>query len=82
MIALESYRASIGQFNAGCMKGKIKNEGFVYNLDFIKFFVINILLPLLPLICYSYDEGYMSKVFIVEGIMSGVQGAQVGATMA
>ena len=40
MIGLEQYRSSVGQFNARYVKAGAKNEGSLYNLDYIKFLVV------------------------------------------
>ena len=82
MIGLEQYRSSVGQFNAKYVKARDKNEGSLYNLDSIKFLVLNILLPMLPLLCYSYDEGFYSKEAISDGLMFSFQTLQWGARMA
>ena len=82
MIGLEQYRSSVGQFNAKYVKAGAKNEGSLYNLDYIKFLVLNILLPMLPLLCYSYDEGFYSKEAIGDGLMFSFQTVQWGVRMA
>ena len=82
MISLEQHRACVGQFNTNLTKSKIKHGGGPYDFSFIFQLIFNILLPMLPLLCYIYDEGGLSNDFFTDGITLSIQGAHSGVKMA